>query len=125
MPQVLKQYAEYEKYYRGYYSNFGIENILQSFIWISDDKNYANMYGDSLAIFNIPTLDYNLIADIYESEDLLKEFNEINNVDYDITDILYNPTEEFVSFLREQSYNGFMPKDNCICIINKKLLRLR
>jgi len=110
-----------ELYYRGYYGNLGVHNPKQSFIWITNDKEYAAMYGNRVAIFET-NFDYSKIADCYETENLLDEFNQSVGIEYDPVDILYMPTEAFVSFVRQRGYNGFFLKDDCLCLLNKKLL---
>ncbi len=39
-------------FYRGYINNIGFDSY-NSFIWLSDNQEYAAMYGDALAKFEI------------------------------------------------------------------------
>lgn len=123
MDAIIKENRK-EVYYRGYYGHLGVHNPEQSFIWLSEDENYARMYGDKLASFEVNTLDYSKIADFYEIENLLECFNEKVGIDYDSVDMLYMPTEEFVVFLKEKGNIGYLLNDDCLCLLDKKLLDL-
>lgn len=101
--------------YRGYdsqYKNFGVKDT-QTFVWTTDDEEYANEYCDTVVEFDV---DENklICADIYDLENVDEYFDPI---DFD---------EEQAKVLRDEGYNCFaFTLDNgsdVYVILDKKLL---
>ena len=104
-------------FYRGFDSTFGFDTS-DSFIWISDDFDYASEYGDCVKSveINFDTLHF---ADLYTLE------TTCNKLDYDYLDAIYNPTEEIAEELRKCGFNAYTiePMDyKCCCLLDKNLI---
>lgn len=104
-------------FYHGYNSNYGF-NSQNSFIWISDDKDYAQQYGNAVKEFEI---DFEKLkfADLATLEDACNELK------YDYLDAMYNPTEEMAEFIKSRGFNAFTiePCDySCCCLLDKSII---
>lgn len=105
-------------FYRGYDSNFGFDS-QDSFIWISDDKDYALQYGNALKEFEIDFEKLNFV-DLDTLDDACNEFN------YDYLEAIYNPTEKMTEFIKFRGFNAFLiePCDlSCCCLLDKSLIK--
>ena len=89
-------------------------------IWVSDDEDFANIYGGDNRIikFNIPkTLN---IVDINAHYYLLDNFSDENDFD-EPDDLMYDPTNEFIKFLKDKEYDGFQNDDNILIFDKTKI----
>ena len=104
-------------FYRGFNPCFGA-NSSSSFLWVSDDKEFAKLYGTVAEIeINFGKIKLAGISDLEETCDEL---------DYDILDALYNPTEEMVNRLHSKSFNAFVIPEKqfkCLCLLDKNLIK--
>lgn len=106
------------KFYRGYDSKLGFDS-QNSFIWISDDVDYARQYGNAIKKFEIDFEKLNF-ADLDTLDEACAE------LDYDYLEAVYNPTEEMADFLKSHSYNAFTIEPcnlNCCCLLEKSLIK--
>lgn len=104
-------------FYRGYDSKFGFDS-QNSFIWISDDVDYARQYGNAIKKFEIDFEKLNF-ADLDTLDEACAE------LDYDYIDVIYNPTEEFASYVKSRDFNAFtvnLGDYTCCCLLDKTLL---
>ncbi len=104
-------------FYRGYDSKFGFDS-QNSFIWISDNKDYAQQYGNAVKKFEITFEKLNL-ADLRTLDEACTELG------YDHIDVIYNPTEEFASYIKSLGFNAFtvnLGDYTCCCILDKSLI---
>lgn len=103
-------------FYRGYDLSFGVDTPT-SFIWISDDKEYAKLYGTCLVKIEICEKNLGIIPH-NELEEIVDE------LEYDIIDILYNPFENIVEKIRIKGYNAYTINDDysCLCLLDKSLI---
>lgn len=105
-------------FYRGYKSKYGFDSEY-SFIWLSDDADYAYEYGDSVKSLEIAISDLHF-ADLSTLEDTCTILG------YDYLDAIYNPSEEFADYLKTCGFNAYSiePCDyKCCCILDKTLFK--
>lgn len=104
-------------FYRGYDSEYGFFSN-HSFLWISEDKDYASEYGDTVKSCEIDFEKLNF-TDLSTLETVCSE------LDYDYLEAIYNPTEEMADLLRARGFNMYTiePMDyKCCCILDRKLV---
>ena len=104
-------------FYRGFDSKYGFFSE-HSFVWMSDDKDYASEHGDSLKSCKIDFAKLNF-ANLSDLEYICAE------LDYDYLEAIYNPTEEMADLLRSLGINAYTiePCDyECTCILDKKIV---
>ena len=104
-------------FYRGYENKYGFYS-QDSFVWISDDFDYALEYGNSVKSFEIDFDKLNF-ADLSTLENVCSELG------YDYIDIIYNPTEDFADKLRECGFNAYTIEPmncRCCCLLDKSLV---
>lgn len=92
-------------------------NDLPNSVWVTEDYDTAKQYGKVIKYElngNLNLLD----ADVTEGEELAEEF------DADPLDIYYEPTEEFIYFLKEKGYDGYILNFNDIFIFDNSKLNL-
>lgn len=106
-------------YYRGFDSNYPNLGNNKSFLWVTDNIQYAQLYSksdNSLAEIKIYFNELNY-AEEYEIEELLLDF------DYD----LYDPNQHLCQELISHGYNAFLihnsQQDDLLCIIDKSLIQ--
>ena len=107
---------KYDIVYRGNPS--GVDDISpRNSIWVTYDFDFANEYGD-VEEYKLPKNLNILDCDYYsEWESLVDEFDE----DGDYDEYKYEPTDDFVDFLKQNGYDGFVNGEN-ILIFDKKIL---
>ena len=107
---------KYDIVYRGNPS--GVDDISpRNSIWVTYDFDFANEYGD-VEEYKLPKNLNMLDCDYYsEWESLVDEFDE----DGDYDEYKYEPTDDFVDFLKQNGYDGFVNGEN-ILIFDKKIL---
>lgn len=104
-------------FYRGFKSKFGFDS-LSSFIWITNDYDYACEYGDCVGSVEI-NFEKLIFATLSVLEDVCVKLN------YDYIETIYNPNEKMADLIRLQGYNIYTlePMDfKCCCLLNKILL---
>ncbi len=104
--------------YRGYDKSMGVDSN-SSFIWLSDDEEFATMYGNALATLEI---DENLLNCIscYELGELADE------LDYEVIDLMYEPSEYIADKIRIKGYNAYSLEDadyKCLCLLDKNIIK--
>jgi hypothetical protein len=107
----------YEKVYRGQPEDAQGDSPGRS-IWVTYDREFAEVYGDVVE-YMMPS-DLNILDTEYryvEFERLVDEFG--GEADYE--EYKYEPTEEFIDFLRNKGYDGFENGDN-ILVFDKSVL---
>jgi hypothetical protein len=106
----------------------GYKNISKNkWVWVSEDKDFASIYGgdDSVLLkFKMPK--YLDILDADESK-FSKLCAEFEGVEYDYTieyeEYKYEPSKEFIDFLKSKGYDGFQNNENILIFDNKKLIQ--
>jgi len=93
-------------------------NKIMNFNQFLNENRIAKNYGDKILKFDIPkSLNILNSVDNYSTwEDLCDEF------DVDNEEIKYEPTIEFINFLKNSGYDGFENNDN-ILIFDKTQLK--
>jgi len=103
----------YTIFYRGAKTKEWNKGVIKG-LWITDDINYAKMYGkihkykikNNINILNIWTDKAQELLEIYFKDDIITD------------DIWYNPTNKFIKFLENKGYNGFCNNQNYL-LFNK------
>jgi len=104
---------DYKVVYRGQPEEYESSSPSQS-IWVTYDIGWASQYGEPKK-YKLPKNLKLLDADYYDKwESLVDEFDE----DGDYDEYKYEPTDEFIQFLSEKGYDGFINDDN-ILVFNK------
>jgi hypothetical protein len=106
------------KTYTEVYRGQNHEHVGES-IWVSEDEEFASEYGE-VTKYLMPT-DLNIIDaqyDYSEWEALVSSFDPMT----DYEEYMYEPTPEFIQFLRSKGYDGFENGLN-ILIIDKTNLK--
>lgn len=90
---------------------------LKNNIWVTDDKEFAEEYGDvkkyKLDFANVNLLD----ADTEEGEEYEEMFDTSGQ------DIYYEPSDEFIEFLKSEGYDGYYVNEKNILIFDKNKLK--
>lgn len=104
--------------YRGYKSKYPHYASRGSFIWLTDDPDYAMWYGDSLAVFEVDERRLKKIK--LQAIDLLLGYNFNEK----------KPVEEEVEKIRKTGANyysfpeiGIKDEPLCLCLLDKSLLK--
>jgi hypothetical protein len=86
-------------------------------VWVTNDKDFAKVYG-KVKKYKLPN-DLNILDTDYYSEweSLVDEFDE----DGDYEEYKYEPSIEFIEFLKSKGYDGFQNNQN-ILIFDKNNL---
>lgn len=101
----------YEIWYRGYDSNYGLER--NHLLWLTNDISYARAYGNRVEEYTIDTTKLD-VASIYEIDEILGyEF-----------DYVEGPDKEEMQILLSEGFNSYefsINKDlsDCICLWSK------
>lgn len=107
---------DYEVVYRGQPNNIEGKSPRNS-VWVTYDFDFASEYGN-VGEYKLPKNINILDTEHYsEWESLVNEFDE--ETDYD--EYKYQPSDEFIAFLKSKGYDGFVNGDN-ILIFDKYLL---
>ena len=92
-------------------------------VWVTDDEEFAAEYGKVLE-YKLPG-DINLLGvNSYTANDLANEFWGEEGEDSWATDIWYEPPKEFLSFLKDKGYDGFVNEENILIFDKAKLSRV-
>lgn len=104
--------------YRGYKSKYQSYASRGSFIWLTDDPDYAMWYGDSLAVFEVDERRLKKIK--LQAIDLILGYNFNEK----------KPVEEEVEKIRKTGANyysfpeiGIKDEPLCLCLLDKSLLK--
>jgi hypothetical protein len=93
-------------------------NFKNKSIWVSEDYDFANVYGD-VKSYIIPDSLNILQAGLSTWQELGDEFYGIEGGEYD--EEMYEPTEEFIEFLKSKKYDGFINGENILIFDKTKL----
>ena len=107
---INKQLQDYTVVYRGQPTG-SITDSPNNYIWVTEDKGFAKEYGEIKA-YKMPKSLEILDTDLFDYwEELIDEFDK-NHADYD--DYKYEPTNEFIEFLKSKGFDGFQNNRNIL-----------
>jgi hypothetical protein len=121
-------YGSIKKWYRGVGTKYDLGSSPESWIWITDNVDHAKEYGDNVVQYDFDYGKYETKIAFYEIYDLLVEYAKLNNqnINDDIFDVKWNPTTQFIDFLKSKGYVGYhfeAEGGERLCIFNRELLK--
>ena len=121
-------YGDIKKWYRGVDTKYDLGSSPESWVWITEEPEHAKEYGDNVVEYSFDYKKYEKKIIFYEMNDLLVEYAKLNNQDIDhrIFEIMWDPTKEFIEFLKSKNYIGYQfdaEGGSRLCIFYRDLLK--
>lgn len=82
-------------------------------IWVTENEDFAKEYGKVNKLLIPKNLKF-IDANTSTFEDIVDEYQEKTGEVGDVEEYIYNPTPEFISFIKDKGYDAFQNEDNIL-----------
>lgn len=106
----------------------GVEPLSKDAVWVSTDKSYAAEYGNPVKYMLSNNLNLLVVRNApgeywyKEFRDLVDMHNNLSTVKQDYESSAYEPSDNFIAFLKSKGYDGFKNMEAYLIFDKKNIL---
>jgi hypothetical protein len=82
-------------------------------IWVTEYEDFAKEYGEVKKLLMPKSLRF-IDANTSTFEDIVDEYQDLTEESGDVEEYIYNPTPEFISFIKDKGYDAFQNEENIL-----------